>query len=106
MEIGGTDVVIQTRFDPEQTLVEAIKAIESVWGTSIVEVDNPTEVFVYRTKAAVEAWDTEGWTEQYAKDMVYLISRSQGKMTVVLENDDKDPTLIRIIGAITEALKP
>jgi hypothetical protein len=105
MEIGGTDVELKTRFDPAQTLVEAIKAIESVWGTSVIEVDNPTEMFIYKSKESFEAWDAEGWNEQYAKEMIYLISKNQGSMTVVLENDDKDPTLIRIIAAITEALR-
>lgn len=105
MDIGGTDVTIPTRFDLEQTLVEAIKAIESVWGTSVVEVDNPTEMFIYRSKESAEAWDAEGWNEKYAKEMVYLISKTPGELTVVLENEE-DLTLIRIIAAISEALKP
>ena len=106
MDIGGCDVVVQTKFDLSQTLIEAIKAIESVWGTSVVEIDNPSEMFVYRSKAAAEAWDEEGWNEiRYAKDMVYLISYTLGQLTFVIENTE-DETLLRIIDAITNALKP
>jgi hypothetical protein len=104
MDIGGVDVTVPTKFDPSQTLVEAIKAIEGVWGTSIVEIDNPTEMFVYRSKEAVEGWNKEGWNEQYARDMVDLISINPGELTIVLE-DEHDPILSKIISAITDVLK-
>ena len=105
MDIGGYDITVPSKFDPDQTIVEATKAIESVWGTSVVEIDSPTEVFVYSSKEALEAWDAEGWTEQYGKSMVNLLAGTPGELTFVIDNND-DKTLLDIVDAITDALKP
>ena len=107
MQIGGYDLVIPTRFNPDETLSHAVNAIQRVWGSIIVEVDSPPEIFVYRSQEAVDAWTSLGWNKKYAKDMVYLIASSDHtrEITVVLE-DPKDPELAKVLEAITEALKP
>jgi hypothetical protein len=104
MDIGGYDLTVPSKFPPDQTLVEAIKAIESVWGTSVVEIDSPIEVFVYRSKEAAEAWDAEGWNKQYATSMVDLMIVDPGELTFVVDNNE-DSVLLKIIDAITDALK-
>jgi hypothetical protein len=107
MQIHGCDLTIPTRFDPEDTLAHAITAIRSVWGGAIVKIDTPSEVFVYRSQDAVDAWDSKGWNARYAKDMVYLlIDLEDPKELCVVIEDNKDPELIKVVEAITEALKP
>jgi len=105
MDIGGYDITVPTKFDPKRTLTEAIKAIESVGGTSIVEVDSTVEVFVYQCKEAAEAWDAEGWTEQYGKSMVTVVAMTPGECTFVIDNNE-DTILLNIVDALTAALKP
>jgi hypothetical protein len=107
MDIGGYDITVPTKFDPKQTIVEAIKAIESVWGTSVIEVDVSAETFVYRSKEAAEAWDAEGWTEQYGSSMINLlpIGNTPGEFTFIIDNNE-DNILLNIVDAITDALKP
>jgi hypothetical protein len=104
MDIRGVDLTFTTPLDLNQALEAAIKAIEGVWGTSIVEIDSPTEVFVYSSKEAVDAWNEYGWNEQYATSMIDVISRTPGEVTIVLESEE-DPVLAQIIVALREALK-
>lgn len=107
MEIHGCDLVIPTRFNPDDTLAHAVNAIRKIWGSVIIELDSPPEIFAYKSQEAIDAWTEYGWNEEYAKDMVHIIVSIDHprEMSVVLE-DDTDPELMQIIESITEALKP
>ena len=67
MKIHGYDLTIPTRFNQDDTLAHAVNAIRKVWGGVVIEIASPPEIFVYRSKKAADAWDAEGWNEQYAK---------------------------------------
>jgi len=107
MQIHGCDLTIPTKFNSDDTLAHAVNAIRKIWGTVIIEIDSPPEIFVYRSKEAADAWEAHGWNKKYSKDMVHLIVSLEhpGVMTMVIE-DDKDETLLKVIESVTEALKP
>jgi hypothetical protein len=106
MRPHGCDLDIPTRFNPEDTLTHAVNAIRKIWGDVIIEIDSPIVYFVYRSKEAADSWDIHGWNEKYAKDLVHLLIDLEvpQELGVVLE-DDQDPVLLKIIDAITEALR-
>ena len=104
MDIHGFDVVVPTSLSTSKAIEVAVKAIESVWGPSIVEINGPNEVFMYSSREAVDAWDAYGWNEPYAKSMIDVISVTPGQVTIVVDNNE-DSVLLRILDAITDALK-
>ena len=55
MEIHGCDLVIPTRFNPDDTLAHAVNAIRKIWGSVIIELDSPPEIFAYKSQEAIDA---------------------------------------------------
>lgn len=107
MKIYGCDLTIPTRFNPDDTLTRVAKAIQDIWGTTIIETDDPSEIFVYRSKDAANAWVALGWNKRYAKDMIHIIvSPEHPEVMTMNVEDDKDETLLKIIKSVTEDLKP
>lgn len=102
---GGCDVVLQTRFGADDTLAHAVVVIRRVWDSAIVDKGEPSEIFVYRTKEAMGAWDKHGWTARYAKDMIHLIAQRAESLLIVLESLE-DSILSQILEGIREAIKP
>jgi hypothetical protein len=107
MQIHGCDLTIPTKFNHDDTMSHAINAIRDVWGSVVIEIESPPEIFVYKSKDALDAWEALGWNMPFAKDMVHLkvILDRPGELTIVLE-DNQDPTLSRVLESITKVLKP
>jgi hypothetical protein len=102
---GGCDVALQTRFGANDTLAHAVVVIQRIWGSAILDRGEPSEIFVYRTKEAMDAWGKHGWTARYAKDMIHLIAQRAGSLLIVLESLE-DSILSQILEGIREDIKP
>lgn len=89
----GCDLLDSSEFSPTaEDLLSILVRILELWPDALVETDKHPlipvgeatleliprgpirEVFVYRTQAAHQTWQTLGWTEEGDRDLIHIIA--------------------------------
>jgi hypothetical protein len=114
--IGGIDIPLPTRAG-RASLEVAVRAIRQRWPRAEFEdalsgerfehflqipFGEIEELFVYRDRAAADAWDEQGAVPSVANTMIHLISDPDA-MTVVV--DERDAAMNEVVQAIKSGLE-
>lgn len=101
MEIGGCDIIIESKIPIAPNLVQLI--IQDHWPKMVVELDEGDDFFAYKDELAKIAWDAQLADCCYDADMIYVLFREDHKqVTFVIDGDKK---LQYIIDDITQFIR-
>lgn len=116
MQIGGTDIVIDTGAGRGKIVTSVLEAIERSWPLAVAEglagdrcslsafePGESPEIFIYQNEDAALKWDKYGAEPELAISMIHAIIQDR-RLTLVVGYTG-DALVDKIIGAVRKSLR-
>lgn len=100
MEIHGSDTVIKSNIPIADNLIRLLVADH--WPEMVYEIMTDrvgcTDLFLYKNKEALKAWDEEGWSEINDETMIYvIIAKDYKEISITIDDDRKNQFIVEDI---------